>query len=94
MLIKNDNHFHTPYVVVRLSALYKKTWILIRLRIRMKMITIFMYKMYNNITMYKLYLTVENLWKTLQDLWKTLRRVWKLVDVTYITPTCKIIISL
>ena len=63
MLIENDNHFHTLYLVVRLSALYKKTWILIRLRIRMKMITIFMYKMYNNITMYKMYLTVENLWK-------------------------------
>ena len=28
MLIENDNHFHTLYVVVRLSALYKKTWIL------------------------------------------------------------------
>ena len=28
MLIRNDNHFHTPYLVVRLSALYKKTWIL------------------------------------------------------------------
>ena len=62
MLIENDNHFHTPYLVVRLSALYKKTWILIRLKI-VKMITIFMYKMYNNITMYKMYLTVENLWK-------------------------------
>ena len=87
MLIKNDNHFHTPYVVVRLSTLY------IRLRI-VKMITIFMYKMYNNITMYHMYLTVENLWKTLLDLWKTLRSVWKQMDVTYITPTCKIIISL
>ena len=32
MLIENDNHFHTLYLVVRLSALYKKTWILIRLR--------------------------------------------------------------
>ena len=28
MLIDNDNHFHTLYLVVRLSALYKKTWIL------------------------------------------------------------------
>ena len=93
MLIENDNHFHTPYLVVRLSALYKKTWILIRLKI-VKMITIFMYKMYNNITMYKLYLTVEKLWKTLQDLWKTLWSVWKQMDVAYITPTCKIIISL
>ena len=63
MLIENDNHFHTLDVVVRLSALYKKTWILIRLR-------------HSNIlyiTLYHMYLTkvlhnacgkpVENLWK-------------------------------
>ena len=63
MLIENDNHFHTLYLVVRLSALYKKTWILIRLR-------------HSNIlyiTLYHMYLTkvlhnacgkpVENLWK-------------------------------
>ena len=90
MLIENDNHFHTLYLVVRLSALYKKTWILIRLII----LYISVLPMYNNITMYKLYLTVENLWKTLLDLWKTLWSVWKQMDVAYITPTCKIIISL
>ena len=28
MLIENDNHFHTLYVVVRLSELDLKTWIL------------------------------------------------------------------
>ena len=28
MLIKNDNHYRTPYVVVRLSELDLKTWIL------------------------------------------------------------------
>ena len=63
MLIENDNHFHTLYLVVRLSALYKKSWILIRLR-------------HSNIlyiTLYHKYLTkvlhnacgnpVENLWK-------------------------------
>ena len=40
MLIENDNHFHTLYVVVRLSALYKKTWILMRLK-KMKMVIVF-----------------------------------------------------
>ena len=63
MLIENGNHFHTPYLVVRLSALYKKSWILIRLR-------------HSNIlyiTLYHMCLTkvlhnacgkpVENLWK-------------------------------
>ena len=28
MLIENDNRFHTPYLVVRLSELDLKTWIL------------------------------------------------------------------
>ena len=28
MLIENDNHYRTPYVVVRLSELDLKTWIL------------------------------------------------------------------
>ena len=28
MLIENDNHFHTLYLVVRLSVLDLKTWIL------------------------------------------------------------------
>ena len=40
MLIENDNHYRTPYVVVRLSALYKKTWILMRLK-KMKMVIVF-----------------------------------------------------
>ena len=62
MLIENDNHYRTLYVVVRLSELDLKTWILMRLK-KMKMVIVFMYKMYNNITMYKMYLTVENLWK-------------------------------
>ena len=90
MLIENDNHFHTLYLVVRLSALYKKTWILIRLR--------HSYILY--IRVLPMYICsviptcVENLWKTLQDLWKTLWSVWKQMDVAYITPTCKIIISL
>ena len=93
MLIENDNRFHTLYLVVRLSALYKKSWILIRLR-HSNILYIRMLPMYNNITMYHMYLTVENLWKTLQDLWKTLWSVWKQMDVAYITPTCKLIISL
>ena len=63
MLIENDNHFHTLYLVVRLSALYKKSWILIRLR----------HSDILYITLYHKYLTkvlhnacgkpVENLWK-------------------------------
>ena len=28
MLIENDNHYRTPYLVVRLSELDLKTWIL------------------------------------------------------------------
>ena len=63
MLIENGYHYRTLDIVVRLSALYKKTWILIRLR-------------HSNIlyiTLYHMYLTkvlhnacgkpVENLWK-------------------------------
>ena len=63
MLIENDNHFHTLYLVVRLSALYKKSWILIRLT----------HSDILYITLYHKYLTkvlhnacgkpVENLWK-------------------------------
>ncbi len=40
MLIENDNHYRTPYVVVRLSALDLKTWILMRLK-KMKMVIVF-----------------------------------------------------
>ena len=40
MLIENDNHFHTLYVVVRLSELDLKTWILMRLK-KMKMVIVF-----------------------------------------------------
>ena len=90
MLIENDNHFHTLYVVVRLSALYKKTWILIRL----------MYSdiLYNSvlhiIRQFVTYVPVEKLWKNPKFLWKTCGKPMEIVDVTYITPTCKIIISL
>ena len=44
MLIENDNHYRTPYVVVRLSALYKKTWILTDLT-EMKMVIVFILNM-------------------------------------------------
>ena len=65
MLIENGYHYRTLDVVVRLSALYKKSWILIRLR----------HSDILYITLYHKYLTkvlhnacgkpVENLWKTL-----------------------------
>ena len=90
MLIRNDNHFHTPYVVVRLSALYKKTWILIRLK--------HSNILYNSVL--PMYICsviptcVENLWKNPKFLWKTCGKLVEIVDVAYITPTCKIIISL
>ena len=83
MLIENGYHYRTLDVVVRLSALYKKSWILIRLR-------------HSNIlyiTLYHMCLTkvlhnacgkpVETLWKTCGDM-----------GVTYITPICIITISL
>ena len=40
MLIENDNHYRTLYVVVRLSELDLKTWILMRLK-KMKMVIVF-----------------------------------------------------
>ena len=64
MLIENGYHYRTLDVVVRLSALYKKSWILMRLR----------HSDILYITLYHKYLTkvlhnacgkpVENLWKT------------------------------
>ncbi len=90
MLIKNDNHFHTTICSGSvIHTLQEK-----RRFSHSNILYISVLPMYNNITMYHMYLTVENLWKTLLDLWKTLRSVWKQMDVTYITPTCKIIISL
>ena len=44
MLIENDNHYRTPYVVVRLSELDLKTWILMRLK-KMKMVIVFILNM-------------------------------------------------
>ena len=43
MLIENDNHYRTLYVVVRLSELDLKTWILMRLK-KMKMVIVFILK--------------------------------------------------
>ena len=90
MLIENDNHFHTLYVVVRLSALYKKTWILIRL----KHSNILYNSVLHIIRQFVTYVPVEKLWKNPKFLWKTCGKPVEIVDVTYITPTCKIIISL
>ena len=56
MLIENGYHYRTLDVVVRLSALYKKSWILIRLR----------HSDILYITLYPMYICgkpVEILWK-------------------------------
>ena len=44
MLIENDNHYRTLYVVVRLSELDLKTWILMRLK-KIKMVIVFILNM-------------------------------------------------
>ena len=74
MLIENDNHYRTLDVVVRLSALYKKTWILIRLRI-MKMVIIFILNMSLICDCGKPVEKIKNLWKTLRSIWKKSLRI-------------------
>jgi len=76
MLIRNDNHFHTPYVVVRLSALYKKSWILIRLT-HSNILYIRVLPMY---ICSVIPTCVENLWETLKFLWIACGKPMEIVE--------------
>ena len=78
MLIENGYHYRTLDVVVRLSALYKKSWILIRLR-HSNILYITLYHMC--LTLYHMCLTkvLHNACgKPVEKVWK---RCGKLVEI-------------
>ena len=87
MLIKNDNHFHTT--ICSGSVIHT-----LQEKRRFSHSNILYIRVLPMYICSGIPTCVENLWKTFKFLWRACGKLMEIVDVTYITPTCKIIISL